>query len=759
MNRHQPPAGRRAGPLFGVLLVIAGAVGALTPAVPTVRAQDPTPAAEPTPTPEVEPTAAPTFIPRAAPTPTPTPAPTATPVEEPSPSAEPSGEPSAEPSSDPSAEPTPEPSATAEPAGLRLDHGWIDTVDDAGAVIDPGQLDTPLQGAQRFTVYRVRFQVVNSSDSDATVKLVLEMNGGSDGWTVLPMVDPEPGTAFYGASDDGRVFDPRRATIAVADLRLGEAEEPGATPVEGAASAGRTLATLELPANTFTEVEFAIRATSSAAWETGYRFRLSDGTDALPGARAELVMGAKPEVDLSPGQRKGKPVDEPVPLYRLDPAIGSTDMPLASSVGTGTTAAYALRTPVAAIAPEGSPHVISGLASDACASCHGAHDAQGSMLLQGSGPQSSTCFTCHDGTGAATDVQSQWSSSSLPANDPATASWYSHPATEPSSHVSAQVNEFEGTLDRHAACADCHQPHLADGSRPLNSVGGWSASGSIAGASGVAVVNGDAGTAPAYTLQQTSDFEYQLCFKCHSGFTELPAQDPAHPSRWSLDKGIELNPANVSYHPVEAAGKNQTSAMTASLAGTSPYKLWVFETQDTVRCESCHGNSSTTTQTPRPVADASLDNHASPNRGILIAPYRDRTLKPRGPYAAQDFALCYVCHAEAPMVDDSGDLRDDTNFNWHGYHLGSISGNGLGGTDIDVPGAGPGNSLCAECHFRIHGSALAVNGQAPATGLVNFAPNVQKLGGALEFKAATPTSLGTCTLVCHGKAHNAYGYD
>jgi predicted CXXCH cytochrome family protein len=451
-------------------------------------------------------------------------------------------------------------------------------------------------------------------------------------------------------------------------------------------------------------------------------------------------------------------VDQPVPLYKLVPPFGAPDLPPGGG-GTRKTAPYALETPDVTLAAAGSPHVISGLASDACAACHAAHDAQGPMLLQQSGPQSSTCFTCHDGTGASSDVQSQWSSSSLPANDPATSSYYSHPATSPSSHSSALDDEFGGTLNRHAACADCHQPHLADGTRPVNSVAGWSASGAIGGASGVSVVNGAAGTAPAYTLQSRSEFEYQLCFKCHSGFTQLLPQDPAHPSRWSLDKGVELNPANVSYHPVEAAGKNQTNAMALSLAGTSPYKLWVFGTQDTVRCESCHGNSSATTRTPRPLADASLDNHASPNRGILIAPYRDRTLKPRGLYQPLDFALCYTCHAEAPMVDDSGDLREDTNFNWHGYHLSSISGNGLGGTDIDVPGAGPGNAICAECHFRIHGSALAVNGQAQATGLVNFAPNVQKLGGVLNFQAATPTALGTCTLVCHGKAHNAYGYD
>jgi hypothetical protein len=110
------------------------------------------------------------------------------------------------------------------------------------------------------------------------------------------------------------------------------------------------------------------------------------------------------------------------------------------------------------------------------------------------------------------------------------------------------------------------------------------------------------------------------------------------------------------------------------------------------------------------------------------------------------------------MVDDSGDPRFDTNFNWHGYHLNDIGFDGSGGTDIDVAGAGQGNATCAECHFRTHGTALAVGGQAPAKGLVNFAPNVLPRNGSLTFTAATPTTLGTCTLTCHGKAHDSYVY-
>jgi predicted CXXCH cytochrome family protein len=471
-----------------------------------------------------------------------------------------------------------------------------------------------------------------------------------------------------------------------------------------------------------------------------------------------MVMEAKPALALTPGQRKGAVVDQPLPLYRLDPSIAFTDLPLADSTGTGRTVAYALRAPLAAPVPPGSPHIQDGLASDTCASCHAAHTAKGPMLLQTAGPQATICFTCHDGTGATTDVQSDWSSSSIPANDPSTSSWYSHPATDDTGHTSALDDEFGGVLNRHAVCADCHQPHLANDTASVGSVAGWTSSGAIAAARAVEVANGAAGSAPTYTWKLGSTFEYELCFKCHSGYTTLPAQDPSHPSRWALDKAVELNPANVSYHPIEAAGKNQTTEMALSLSGTSPYKLWQFTTDSTIRCENCHGDSAAADPLNPPDPGSQLDNHSSPNRGILIAPYQDRELNPRGAYQAQDFALCYVCHAEAPMVDDSADFRADTKFNWHGYHLNNISGNGLGGLDIDVPGAGPGNAICAECHFRIHGSALAVNGQPPATGLVNFAPNVQALPGSPMFKAATATTAGTCTLVCHGKAHLGFDY-
>ena len=130
------------------------------------------------------------------------------------------------------------------------------------------------------------------------------------------------------------------------------------------------------------------------------------------------------------------------------------------------------------------------------------------------------------------------------------------------------------------------------------------------GVSGVAVTNGPAGTAPTYSRidgrMQPVTAEYQLCFKCHSGWTEQLANDPARPSRDRTDLGMAFNPENKAYHPVEAAGKNQTPKMADSLAGTSSHKLWNLRTTDTISCTMCHtssaGPTSSSTACTRPAS-------------------------------------------------------------------------------------------------------------------------------------------------------------
>jgi hypothetical protein len=204
--------------------------------------------------------------------------------------------------------------------------------------------------------------------------------------------------------------------------------------------------------------------------------------------------------------------------------------------------------------------------------------------------------------------------------------------------------------------------------------------------------------------------------------------------------------------------------MALSLSGTSPYKQWNFTTTSTVRCVNCHGDPQKWDSTlPLGGTDATaaggdLAPHTSQYRGILIQNYQDRVLKPAGElYTASDSALCLVCHAEEGLVSSSSSA---TNFRLHQEHLTGIAGKGNGGTNIDTPGDGQGNAICAECHFRIHGTALAYQvGDRTNTRLVNFAPDVLPDGASGVLKwTSTGVSTGTCTLTCHGYDHQAKVY-
>lgn len=685
-------------------------VGPLTSPVPTDPLAEPTAGAGPT----------------AAPDPSVTP--------------DPGAEPSAEPTADPSLEPSPAPPPTL-PATLRVDHVWIDAVDPRTGKLVEGALDAVGSGLQRGRIYVVRFQVVNGTDAAIDVVPVLEFGPGAaaEAWTVVPAVDPVEGIALYTSANVRRGEAPGTTAIAVEELRLATSAEPGGLPAPGAAHAGVNPGTsLTLAPHAFTELAFTIRATPAADWLTAYSLRLASNGEPIAGAGAAgtgiagVVTAARPALRLSPGQQSGVEVEPPV-MYRSS----QPDAP-----GTG---------PVVALGPlSASPHGPYTLTTDACATCHKTHTAQGPMLLNQPAPQSELCFTCHDGS-AASNIKAQYTDPTVPANNPATGSYFSHASTQ-----------LTGP-----ACAECHQPHLADGTPAVETVNGWTASGAIFGAAGVSVVNGAAGTSPTFAPTKTSTFEYQLCFKCHSGAADLP--DPTGPpSTWMLDKAVELNPANLSYHPVEAPGKNQTAQLDLSLSGdltygTSPYKLWIFTTDSTVRCVSCHGDSRLGNPASPPDPGDRLAPHAVANSGILIENLRTTSLKgPSEAYQAADFALCYVCHGEAPFVDTSQGPLPDTNFPLHGTHTAGIASFVVGSSGtIDDAGAGLGNALCAECHFRTHGTANTAGDPQAWSRLVEFGPNVQPYQGSNPVFAGRlewGTPANTCTLTCHGVDHAAWSY-
>jgi predicted CXXCH cytochrome family protein len=540
-----------------------------------------------------------------------------------------------------------------------------------------------------------------------------------------------------------------------------------------------------------------VRGTVDAQYLATYQFRVADGAVALDDAvMAAVQFGARPPLLLSPGQQDGVAVGDPstpvaagLVAYRLTAPDSQINQPIdataSATTGTAGTERYTLvvatsprRTGVAypLTAPFENPHDPStAFMTDACAACHGTHTAKGPELLVKASPQSNVCFTCHDsaGSGATTPVEAEYANLAVPADDPATRSYYRHDALAlGSGHTLATNDEFGGRSDRHSECADCHQPHSATDATGTMTTAGWTTPGPIDGISGVAVANGAAGSAPVYTFRgggkDPVTLEYQLCFKCHSGATVLASNSGFSPSRYVLDKAIEFNPANGSYHPIEAAGTNATSQMAAGLAGSSPFKQWNFSTTSTIRCLNCHASSdrfdggAPQAGAGEIAAGANLPPHTSKNRGILLQNYRDRILKgPIEGYDANDFALCYTCHAEAPFSDTTGEARPDTNFRFHGFHVKSdnLLDTGVPGSDIDQAGIGSGLAVCSECHYRIHSTTFAVNGQPAGSRLVNFAPNVTApTGGSLGWQPKTGIQNGTCALKCHSKGHNPKTY-
>ncbi len=163
---------------------------------------------------------------------------------------------------------------------------------------------------------------------------------------------------------------------------------------------------------------------------------------------------------------------------------------------------------------------------------------------------------------------------------------------------------------KHVECEDCHEPHAAKTlpAKPAsNSNLVW---GAITGVTGVvptwSVANFTAPT--AYAATAASTYEYQICFKCHSGAnTGLAAWGGtgtwggvAGTANWT-DLALEFSPANQSRHPVASALPAGTdSSATASNQLVAAQLVAPWTPGNTMTCSDCHGGdvASPATQGP-----------------------------------------------------------------------------------------------------------------------------------------------------------------
>jgi len=338
-------------------------------------------------------------------------------------------------------------------------------------------------------------------------------------------------------------------------------------------------------------------------------------------------------------------------------------------------------------------------AAGKCLNCHDPHgwkDGTGIIPFLAIGREETLCLTCHDGSPAAKNVA--FDVISRPYRHPMTTYSGRHKGPDeplPSDVAAAPVD------NRHAECTDCHNPHVgyADRFGPPAPPG---ISKVNFGVSRLQVQNGAPGAPPGFTYVAAADTvttpiaEYQICFKCHSSWTTQPTGQ--------TDLARELNPANASFHPVEAPRLDLNIDPAAFTPGWNSTSM--------TRCVDCHGSGS---------PGGPRGPHGSNYRYILQQPY---TASPAFRTMTTG-ELCFTCHATNVYYDASpSNPLTASRFNRPGVNQGHAEHVGK----RRVP--------CYSCHVT-HGAAnlphLMVTGRVP--GMTGY--------------TETPTG-GTCQSTCHG---------
>ncbi|MDO9108513.1 MAG: cytochrome c3 family protein, partial [Coriobacteriia bacterium] len=174
-------------------------------------------------------------------------------------------------------------------------------------------------------------------------------------------------------------------------------------------------------------------------------------------------------------------------------------------------------------------------------------------------------------------------------------------------HVSTETAGFQ----QHAECVDCHNPHAEQVTTsynpplaPATNRGAWGVKHSVVGTSPL-----------SFTLLKGVTYEYELCFKCHSSWTQ--------PANSWLDIASECDTRNASFHGI-LSGSTNASVPLASFVATTP----ALTNSTVMLCTTCHANSDSAK--PR----GPHDSKWSP---MLAAPYS-------GVAYTDTSLLCYRCH-------------------------------------------------------------------------------------------------------------------
>jgi hypothetical protein len=171
--------------------------------------------------------------------------------------------------------------------------------------------------------------------------------------------------------------------------------------------------------------------------------------------------------------------------------------------------------------------------------------------------------------------------------------------------------------------------------------------------------------APTYVWRGPGDSdarEYEICFKCHSSYTtQVPGQS---------NLALLTNPANASFHPIQAQGKNPRINAAAFVTG--------YDGQSMILCTDCHSSDTPDVRGP----------HGSSYRYLLKKPSTTTTAR----IAMPSNDICFDCHVRDVYANNGATtaVQNYSRFgagNGHGFHVDAYS------------------VTCYSCH-ETHGSAV-----------------------------------------------------
>jgi hypothetical protein len=212
-----------------------------------------------------------------------------------------------------------------------------------------------------------------------------------------------------------------------------------------------------------------------------------------------------------------------------------------------------------------------------------------------------------------------------------------------------------------------------------------------------------------------AQYQYEVCFKCHG---DQYTGKPRAIARQLVQQNtrLEFDPSAISYHPVEAAGRN------LNVPSLRPG----LTTASLIYCTDCHASDSSK------AAGGTTANgpHGSNISPLLIAQY---DTVDGAPESAATYALCYRCHERTSILSNQSFA--------HSKHV----------VDQRTP--------CSVCHDG-HGVAAGQGNTTNNAHLINFDISIvtpDPVTGRLEYRSLGAQQ-GECFLSCHGSAHSPRSY-